>query len=94
MYWKKQRKVKKFSVSIKKEIIKIDKDGNKTDKNISYKTKFIDSARFLASSLSNLIDHLTKGIHKTKCKNCDCFLEYKCVEGNLIINVYLAINVF
>ena len=83
MYWKKQRKVKKNFCFNKK--------GNY--KNISYKTKFIDSARFLASSLSNLIDYLTKGIHKTKCKNCDCFLEYKCVEGNLIINVYLAINV-
>ena len=43
MYWRKQRKVKNFFCSIKKEIIKIDKYGNKTDETSSYKTKFIDS---------------------------------------------------
>ena len=35
---------------MKKEITKIDKDGNESVVNISYKTKFIDSARFMASS--------------------------------------------
>ena len=29
----------------------------------SYKIKFIDSARFMATSLSNLVDNLTKGIY-------------------------------
>ena len=39
----------------------------------------------MASSLSNLVDNLSERIHKTTCKNCGCFLEYKRVEGNLII---------
>ena len=29
----------------------------------------------MASSLSNLIDNLAEGIHKIKCKDCDCFFE-------------------
>ena len=36
-------------------------------KTISYKLKFVDSARFMASSLSNRTNNLTEGIHKTKC---------------------------
>ena len=36
-----------LSVPIKKQITKIDKDGNDKIVNISYKTKFIDSFRFL-----------------------------------------------
>ena len=57
-------KNKTFSVSIKKEIIKIDKDGNETVENISYKIKFSNSARVMASSLSNLVDNVMEGIHK------------------------------
>ena len=59
-------------------------DGNESVLTISYKIKFIDSARFMASSLSNLVDDLTKGIHKIKCEDCDCFLEYESVRDNLI----------
>ena len=46
--------------------------------------KFIDCARFMATSLSNLADNLTDGIHKIKCKDCDCFLEYESVKDNSI----------
>ena len=38
----------------------------------------------MATSLSNLDDNLTEEIHKIKCKDCDCFLEYESVKGNLI----------
>ena len=34
--------------------------------------------------LSHLADNLTEGIHKIKCKDCDCFLEYETVKDNLI----------
>ena len=46
----------------------------------SYKIKFIDSARFMATSLSNLVDNLTEGTNETKCKDCDCFVEYESVK--------------
>ena len=38
-------------------------------KTISFKFQFIDSARFMASSLSILVDKLAERIHKIKCKN-------------------------
>ena len=31
----------------------------------------------MESSLSNLADNLAEGIHKIKCKDCKCFLEYE-----------------
>ena len=42
---------------------------------LSYKIKFIDSMRYMGASLSKLIDNLTEGIHKIKCKDCGCFLK-------------------
>ena len=56
---------KTFSVSIEKEVPNIDKDGNESTVNISYK-KSIDRARFMGSLLSNLVDNLTERIHKIK----------------------------
>ena len=38
----------------------------------------------MATSLSNLVEDLTEGIHKIKCKDCDCFLEYESGKENLI----------
>ena len=70
-------KYKPFSVPIEIEVIKIDKDGNKSIVTISYKIKFFDSARFMETSISNLVDNLTEGIHKIKCRDCDCFLNMK-----------------
>ena len=69
-------KYKTFSIPIENEVTKIDKDGNESVVTISYKIKFIGTAIFMATSLSNLVDNLTEGIHKIKCKDCDCFLEY------------------
>ena len=48
-----------FSVPIKKEIIKKDKNSNDKITKISYKIKFIDSFRFMSTSLSNLVDNLS-----------------------------------
>ena len=75
-------KHKTFSVSIKKQVVKIHKEGNKTTEIISCKTKFIDNMRFMATSLSNLVDNFTRRIHKLKCKICDCFLEFESAECN------------
>ena len=60
MFWGKQRKVQTFSVPIEKEMTKIDKDGNESVVTISCKIKFIDSARFMATLLSNLVDNLAE----------------------------------
>ena len=46
-------KYKTFSIPIVKEPTKIDKDGNESIATTSYKIKFIDSARFVATSLPN-----------------------------------------
>ena len=59
---------------------------------MSYKIKFIDSARFLARSLSNLADYLTEEIRKIKRKDCDFFLEHKSVKENLITYECLSCN--
>ena len=58
-----------FSVPIKKKI------DNK-DLEITYKIKFIDSYRFMSSSLSKLVDNLSEGIHNYKCSDCESNLDY------------------
>ena len=52
-----------FSVPLKKKI------ENKNIE-INYKIRFIDSYRFMATSLSKLIDNLTEDIHGDKCVVC------------------------
>ena len=42
-----------FIIPIEEEVTRIDKDGEEITKNISYILQFIDSAIFMASSLSN-----------------------------------------
>ena len=66
---------------MEKVVLKIEKDGNESVVTTSYKIKFIDSARFLITLLSNLVDNLKERIYKIKCKNYDCFLEYESVEA-------------
>ena len=48
-----------FSVPLKKE----------NDQKITYILKFIDSFRFMSTSLSNLIDNLS-GVYNKECKKC------------------------
>ena len=73
-----------FLVPIKK-VINTDKAGNKSIKIISYKIKFIDSFRFMSTSLSNLVDNLSEGLHNNKCKDCKSCLEYIKVKNGQFI---------
>ena len=97
-----------FTVPIEKEVTKIDKNGEEVTKDISYILQFIDSARFLANSLSNLVNNLSEGIHRIKCKfkyddekgeTCgikykysDCFLKYVNFKDDLIEYKCLCCN--
>ena len=72
-----------FSVPIKKE-------PNEDDTMI-YRIKFIDSFRFMSTSLSTLVHNLSnKIIENGKCKNCDCCLEYVKIrkKGELIFECF------
>ena len=80
-----------FTVPIEKEVIRIDKNGEKITKNVSYTLQF---------SLSNLVNNLSEGLHRIKCKYghddkkcetcgtnykfCHCFLEYTNFKDDLI----------
>ena len=64
-----------FSVPIKKKI------ENK-DLEITYKIKFIDSYRFMSSSLSKLVDNLSEGIPNNKCDDCNSCLGYVWITKN------------
>ena len=46
----------------------------------------------MTTSFSNLVDNLAEGIHKIKCEDCDCFLEYESVKDNLIEYKSLSCN--
>ena len=71
-----------FSVPIKKKI------ENK-DIEITCKIKFIDSCRFMATSLSKLVDNLTEDIHGDKCVDCKSDLSYmKVIDEALIFRCF------
>ena len=74
-----------FSVPIKKEIRKKDKDGNDKIIKMSYKIKFIDSFRFMSTSLSKLVDNLSEGRHSDKCTDCKLHFDYLSIKDNQLI---------
>ena len=58
-----------FTVSIEKEVTRIDKNGEEITKNISFMLRLIDTVRFMASLLSNLVNNnLFERTHRIKCK--------------------------
>ena len=96
-----------FTVPIEK-VTKIDKYREEITKNASYILQFIDSARFMASSISNLVNNISEEFHRIKCKfrhddkecetcrikykYCKCFLEYTKLKGDLIEYKCLCCN--
>ena len=69
-----------FSIPIKKEI----KNKNKIIE-ITYKIKFIDSFRFMSTSLSKLVDNLSDGLHNNRCVDCKSCLDYTKTENEKLI---------
>ena len=55
------------TVPTEKENTRSDKNGEEITKHISSILQFMDSARFMASSIPDFVNNLSKGIHKTKC---------------------------
>ena len=69
-----------FSVPIKIEI----KNKNKIIE-ITYKIKFIDSFRFMSTSLSKLVDDLSEGLHNNRCVDCKSYLDYMITRDEKLV---------
>ena len=69
-----------FSAPLKKKV----NNKNKTLE-ITYKIKFIDSYRFMSTSLSKLVDNLSEGLHNNKCINCKSCLDYMRTKNEKLI---------
>ena len=81
-----------------KEVKEIDKDGEEITKYICYILLLVDSARPITSSLSNLVNNLSIGVHEIKCKfahndkKCETrWFKYKyfdcCILNTLILKM-------
>ena len=62
------KNAKPFKFKWKKKVVRISKNGEEITKAMPYRLKFIDSTRFMASLLSNLVNNLAERIHKIKFK--------------------------
>ena len=63
-YWK----IPHLFTSNRKEVTRNGKKRQKILRTISCRWKYINGAKFMASSLSNFVNNLAEGIHKIKCK--------------------------
>ena len=66
LHWK-HWKIHNLYSSNKKQITRIEKNGEEITENISYRL-FIDSTRYMAGSLLNIVNNFSKRIHKFKSK--------------------------
>ena len=72
--------------SSKQKVARIDKNGEEIKINICYLWQFIDNARFMATSSSNLVNNFSEGINRVKRKyrhhdkKCETYgMKYKMV---------------
>ena len=86
MFRQKYRKIYNFfSANQRGNYKKKDKDGNDKITKISCKIKFIDSFRFMSSSLLNLVDNLSEGLHSDKCTDCKSYLDHMTTKDEQLI---------
>ena len=97
MFRRKYKKYITFSVPIKKVL-----DNGKS---ITYKIKFIDSFRFMLSSLSSLVDNLAvdiprkdkdkkpKSIFSKECEECRNEFDYMGFEDNYMLLKHFHCNI-
>ena len=52
---------------------------------ISYKIKFIDSFRFMSSSLSSLVDNLSEGDHSVQCTDGKSYFHYMTTKDEQLV---------
>ena len=91
MYWENNEIYNSFSVSIKKKVIKMDKDNKKSIETKSYIINIIDSIRFISTSLTHHVDNLSE-IYKEKFidKNCKSECEFKRVKNK---NFFMIVKI-
>ena len=93
---------------MQKVVTRIDNNRRRNHKKISYRLQVIDSARFMASSLSNCVNNLAEGNLKIKCKykhadkkyeksgikykHCDRFIGHANFKDDLIKYTCLSCN--
>ena len=94
MFRRKHWKIHNPYSSNRNKVTKIDENGEEITKGISYILQFIDSARFMVSSLSNIVNNLSKGIHKAKCKFAHDDKTVKHMELNKVLRLPSWINKF
>ena len=63
-----------------RKILNTSKKENESGMIVTYKLKFINSLKFIGSPLSSLADNFAEGLHKSKCKDCRCCVEYVAVN--------------
>ena len=76
-----------FSVPLKKKI-------KSKDIEITYKIKFIDSYRFMSSSLSKLVDNLSERIHNNKCVDCNSCLDCIKIKNKKLLLKFFNCNAY
>ena len=59
-------------------------------KKTTHRLKFIDSFRFMSTSLSSIADNLSEKLHSDKCKDCKSELDYMLIKKNKLILQCLA----
>ena len=66
-----------------------DKNGEEITKIISSRFQFIDSAKFMASYLSNVVNNVSAGIHKINANTNTMMKDLKLVKLNINIAAVL-----